>query len=102
MRRREPQEIAGPSARAQDNNPDTEMRGLKFEGNRCRRFCGGIWTGEGYPYWIIGDFSENNISRQRLSSSAVQNFEKWMESLWSSRGQLKFAKFISASSRKIW
>jgi hypothetical protein len=47
MRRRNPQGIVGTSARAEDNNPDTEMRALKFEGNRLRRFCGCIVTQKG-------------------------------------------------------
>jgi hypothetical protein len=48
MKGGKPQGIVGTSARAQDNDPDTDIRALKFEGNRRRRFCGCIVTRQGY------------------------------------------------------
>jgi hypothetical protein len=63
MRRRKSQKIVGTSARAPDNDPDTDMRTLKFEGNRRRGFCGCIGTAEGYQCWIIADFSGSEIWR---------------------------------------
>jgi hypothetical protein len=68
MRRRKPQGIVGTSARAPDNDPDTDMRALKFEGNRRRRFWGCILTQEGSKCWIIGDFSGSYIWRQISSA----------------------------------
>jgi hypothetical protein len=62
MRRRRRQGIVGTSARALDNDPDTCMRALKFEGNRRWRFCECIGTLEGDKCWIISDLSGSEIS----------------------------------------
>jgi hypothetical protein len=64
MGRRNPEGIVGTSARAPDDDGEREMRTLKFEGNGRRRFCGCIWTVEGYKCWTIGDFSGSDIWRQ--------------------------------------
>jgi hypothetical protein len=61
MRRRKPQGIVGASARAPDNDPDTDVRTLKSEGNGRWRSCGCIRTREGYNCEIIGDLSGSNI-----------------------------------------
>jgi hypothetical protein len=61
IRHRKPHRFVGRSARALDNEPNTDVRTLKFEENSRWRFCICPWTWDGYKYWIIDDLSDSHI-----------------------------------------
>jgi hypothetical protein len=77
MRHWKAQGIVGTSAKTPDNNPDTDMRALKFEGNRRRRFWRCPLTQDGYKCWIIGDFSGSDIWGQISSAGFCRSIPMW-------------------------